>query len=64
MSLTLFPVWCEIVCAKCHDTTAGQTVTRPFIKRQDMAWTAKRAGWSYDADTKQFTCPKCSGASS
>jgi len=50
------PVWCELVCGCCSETTAGQ-FTYGAIPRADMRADAKLYGWVFrDGD---WLCRKC-----
>ena len=54
------PIWCEIACFECGETTAG-TWTYGAIPRAGMTAEAKRKGWRITSDgiAKEWLCPGC-----
>lgn len=51
-----WPVWCEIVCSKCTDTTAGQ-FNRTVLNKVTLRNEALRNGWRIVAH--DWLCKQC-----
>lgn len=51
-----WPVWCEIVCSKCANTTAGQ-FNRKTLNKVTMRNEAIKQGWRIYAD--YWVCKEC-----
>lgn len=51
-----WPIWCEIVCVKCANTTAGR-FNYSSLKKNEMRNEAYREGWRITND--DWLCKEC-----